>query len=302
MRNTFTGSAWQVRAEHPIALADLVQKMPTVAQREAHESRSNRFRAITTADVLETLNDNGFDIYQAQRVGVRKPEHDGFEKHLITLRHRDALPTLDNSLKRGVHGFMEYGDVIPEIQLRNANDGTSSYELFAAMFRLACCNGLMVGYSFGSIRVAHTGNVVEKVRQGAFDIVESFRPMLEQKHLMEVRAMSDGDIAEFTHRAAAIQFTDDAMPFRPERLAVARRPADTEPNLWNVFNRVQENLIKGGLRGTVVGSNGRMRRTSTRAVGAIDASVKINRKLWDIAADYVDVTPKPLPALAYAAA
>jgi hypothetical protein len=291
-----------LRADSPIALADLVQRMPTVAQREAHESRSNRFRAVTTADVLEDLNAHGFDIYGAQRVGA-KGAHAGFEKHMITLRHRDFRADVIKQLQPGVHKFIEDGEVIPEIRLRNANDGTSSYELFAAMFKVACCNGLMVGYSFGALRVAHTGDVVAKVRNSAANIIDLFRPMLEQKEAMKLRAMSEADISEFTHKAAALRFDSESdMPFRHDRLAAARRAEDSAPNLWNVFNRVQENLITGGQRGVIVGENGRARRTRTRSVQAIDASVKINRGLWDLAVDYVDETPKPLTPALYEAA
>ena len=300
MQMTMSGN--QLRSETPISLGELVQRMPTVAQSAAHESRSSRFRAVTTADVLEDLNAQGFDIYGAHRVGA-KGAHAGFEKHMITLRHRDYRADIIKQLQPGVHKFIDDGEVIPEIRLRNANDGTSSYELFAAMFKVACCNGLMVGYSFGSLRVAHTGDVVRKVRNSAADVLDLFRPMLEQKESMKLRAMSDADISEFTHRAAKLRFDDENdMPFRHDRLAMVRRSADAAPNLWNVFNRVQENLITGGQRGVIVGENGRARRTRTRAVGAIDASVKINRGLWDLAVDYADITPKPLIPQMYEAA
>lgn len=294
-------SANTLRSEQPISIGDLIQRMPTVAQRSAHVSRSGRFKAVTTADVLEDLQTNGFEIFGAQRVGA-KGAHEGFEKHLITLRHRDFAADVVKQLRPGVHEFLADGAVIPEIRLRNANDGTSSYELFTAMYKLACCNGLMTGYSFGSLRVAHTGNVISKVRESAFNVVEMFRPMLEQKASMEVRTLSPGEISEFTNKAAALRFNPDEMPFGHERLAQIRRPVDAAPTLWNVFNRVQESLIMGGQRGMVVGENGRARRTQTRKVNAIDASVKINRALWDIAVDYTDITPRPMAAKEYAAA
>jgi hypothetical protein len=45
------------------------------------------------------------------------------------------------------------------------------------------------------------------------------------------------------------------------------------------FNRLQENLIKGGLRGR--SANGR--RQSTRAVQGIDSDIRLNRSLWLLA-------------------
>lgn len=277
------------RALEPVSLDVLAERFPTIKQTAAHESRSERFKAITTLDVLESLENDGFGVYQAHRVGA-KGARLGYEKHEIVLRHRD-FGVADVALD----------EVIPELHLFNANDGTASYQLLAGMLRKVCTNGLMVGTTFGHVRVAHVGDVVRKVRDGAANVVEMFRPMLEQKTAMQSRRLAAAEVAEFVNRAALLRFDSlDEMPFRPERLVTARRADDAETTLWNVFNRVQENMIRGGIRGFTHASNGRVRRTSMREVRAIDANMQINRGLWDIAADYVDVTPKPMPALAYA--
>jgi len=54
---------------------------------------------------------------------------------------------------------------------------------------------------------------------------------------------------------------------------------DRAPDLWTTFNRVQENIIKGGVRGR----NATGKRTTTRAVNGIDQGVKLNRALWVLA-------------------
>ena len=51
-------------------------------------------------------------------------------------------------------------------------------------------------------------------------------------------------------------------------------------DLWTTYQRVQENLIKGGLSGR--NAKGR-RRTHARAVRGIDGDVKLNRALWVMA-------------------
>jgi hypothetical protein len=40
-------------------------------------------------------------------------------------------------------------------------------------------------------------------------------------------------------------------------------------SLWGIFNRVQENIIKGGVKGKVFGENG-PRKVTTRAVQSLD--------------------------------
>jgi len=51
------------------------------------------------------------------------------------------------------------------------------------------------------------------------------------------------------------------------------------PDLWTTFNTVQENLIRGGLRGRTAKGN----RTSTRAVKGVSENVRLNKALWTLA-------------------
>jgi hypothetical protein len=39
-------------------------------------------------------------------------------------------------------------------------------------------------------------------------------------------------------------------------------------------------LTKGGLKGKKRGANGRLRRTTTRPVKALDKNIKLNQALW----------------------
>jgi hypothetical protein len=64
-----------------------------------------------------------------------------------------------------------------------------------------------------------------------------------------------------------------------ERLLRPRRHADNKADLWTAFNRVQENIIKGGVSGRSTTG----RRLSTRAIGGVTENVKLNRALWTLA-------------------
>src|SRR3546814_6818217 len=58
-----------------------------------------------------------------------------------------------------------------------------------------------------------------------------------------------------------------------------RRHDDSRRDLWSVFNRTQENLIKGGLSARA--ANGR--RQTTLPVQGIDNGIRLNRALWLLA-------------------
>ena len=57
------------------------------------------------------------------------------------------------------------------------------------------------------------------------------------------------------------------------------RYEDRKPDLWTTFNRIQENIIRGGVRGhTTTG-----KRTTTREVGGVSENVRLNKALWALA-------------------
>ena len=68
-------------------------------------------------------------------------------------------------------------------------------------------------------------------------------------------------------------------PITVEQLIEARRPEDFGRNLWKAFNRVQENVIRGGQPGRSTTG----RRIRTREVASIDRGVSLNRALWVLA-------------------
>ena len=65
----------------------------------------------------------------------------------------------------------------------------------------------------------------------------------------------------------------------PAQLLTCRRVEDVGNNLWTCLNKVQENLLRGGLsRLTASG-----RRTRTRRITSIAEDVRINGRVWDLA-------------------
>ncbi len=59
---------------------------------------------------------------------------------------------------------------------------------------------------------------------------------------------------------------ENKTPVTPERMILPRRWEDKQNDLWTTWQRVQENMIKGGLSGrSASGKN-----TRTRAITGID--------------------------------
>jgi hypothetical protein len=174
-------------------------------------------------------------------------------------------------------------DSVPEVVFLNSHDGTSSYQLRVGIFRVVCTNGLIVSRgAFPGVCVPHRGNVVDEVTEGALQIAARFEGLAQQVELMEHRTLDLGEQVTFASRALALRFPNVAETgMYPSQLLDVRRADDAGADLWSTLNRVQENLIRGGLtRRTTTG-----RLTRMRGITAIRRDVELNSRLWDLAAE-----------------
>lgn len=74
----------------------------------------------------------------------------------------------------------------------------------------------------------------------------------------------------------ASRFGAEYQPITEEQVLQPRRREDKKDDLWTVYQRLQENLIKGGLSGR----NAKGKRARTRSVNGIDGDIKLNKALW----------------------
>lgn len=72
------------------------------------------------------------------------------------------------------------------------------------------------------------------------------------------------------------------------QILAPRRYEDRQNDLWTTFQKLQENLLKGGLPGRTA----KGRRSHTRAVNGIDGDIKLNRALWVMAENMMDLLGK----------
>jgi hypothetical protein len=153
--------------------------------------------------------------------------------------------------------------------------------MLAGMFRFVCHNGLVCGDTTADIRVPHKGDVASQVIEGAYEVLEGFERVKDSRDAMRTITLDEGESEIFAHSALALKYDDPAKPtpVTERQLLAPRRWDDRRDDLWAVFNRVQENLVKGGLNGR--SANGRNKRT--RPVQGIDQNLRLNRALWLLA-------------------
>ncbi len=251
----------------PLTNEQIARVAPSVVAQAAHDSRSERYTYIPTSQVLDALRREGFEPFAAYQGRTRDESRREFTKHMLRLRH------VGDIAKQAV-----VGDTVNEIILLNSHDGTSSYQMMAGCFRFVCANGMVSGEASHDIRVRHSGDIVGNVIEGAYSVLQHFDQVTESRERMRAVTLNDGEQLAFARAALRLKY-EDAAPIEAEQLNRARRVDDRGGDLWRTFNRTQEALVRGGVRGRSANGN----RTTTRAITGISENVAMNRALWTLA-------------------
>lgn len=254
-----------LRADHPLSDDQIRAVVPSIYAEAPHESRSERYSYIPTATVLFELRKEGFEPFMVCQTRVRHEDRREYTKHMLRLRHASQID----------------GSEANEIILLNSHDGTSSYQMLAGMFRFVCHNGLVCGDTMTDVRVPHKGNVTEHVIEGAYEVLKGFERVEESRDSMRTITLDEDEATVFARSALSLKYdgANKPVPITESQVLAPRRFDDRRFDLWSVFNRVQENLVKGGLSGR----SARGRHQRTRAVEGIDQNVRLNRALWMLA-------------------
>ncbi|EJJ4045588.1 hypothetical protein AF388_19380 [Salmonella enterica subsp. enterica serovar Typhimurium] len=262
----------QIRRDRPLTREELMQIVPSVFGEDKHASRSDRYSYIPTITLLENLQREGFQPFFACQTRVRDLSKREHTKHMLRLRRAGQIT----------------GQQVPEIILLNSHDGSSSYQMLPGIFRSVCTNSLVCGQSFGEIRVPHKGNVVEKVIEGAYEVLGVFDRVEEKRDAMQSLLLPPAAQQAMADAALTYRFGEEHQPVSATQILTPRRYEDRQNDLWTTYQRLQENLLKGGLPGRTA----KGKRSHTRAVNGIDGDVKLNRALWVMAENMLELSGK----------
>lgn len=256
----------QFRSASPLSEQEFMKYAPSIFAEHPHDSRGQRYAFIPTAEVVRGLQREGFQAYEVRQTRCRDESKREFTKHLMRFRHPDALPRHDGE--------------IPEIILVNSHDGTSSYQLMSGIFRMICSNGLISGDISDSIRIRHSGKVVQDVIEGSFRVIDNLKQVENRIDDYKSIQLDKPEQLLLAHAAHSLRWDDpQTAPVEAEKLIEPHRWEDRVSDLWHTFNTIQESLVNGGVKGH--SANGR--RITTRAVGGVQENVKLNRALWALA-------------------
>jgi len=253
------------------ALSDehLRQQAPSIFAQAPMSGLSQRYAFVPTTEIVAGLREKNWLPVNVEQQRVRTETRFGFQKHLIRFRRAEQMQTLD-----------EWNE---ELVLTNSHDAGCAYLMRVGIYRRLCGNGLVVSDSaFEAIRFRHAGLQAHEVVEASYRILEYVPKVALRIAAFRNRDLPENEAIQFAEKALALRFENlDQAPISPRALLNVRRPEDQATDLWTVYNRVQENLVRGGITENRISRAGR--RRTLRALRGIDSKVVLNKELWKLA-------------------
>jgi hypothetical protein len=154
------------------------------------------------------------------------------------------------------------------------------------LYRCVCSNGLVVcDAEFSSFSIRHINYSFEELRGIVAKVIDTVPGIIGKMNAMNQTVLTDEQKREMaieTYKIRKGVNEEDKVKVDEPTIVELLSPVRTEDagnTLWNVFNVLQEKMIKGGFSAT--GKNGKVRKQ--RPISSIKKDVDYNQRLWAVA-------------------
>lgn len=255
---------------------------PQVYAQHPTSQVSDKYVFVSTETVIDDLGKLGWVPVTARQRKPRKDSVSRFSPHMVIFQHPDLRITNGQG-----------DDMTATIILFNSHDGTSTFQFRIGFFRAICSNGLIIAEKeFEAIRIRHMGYTFERLKEMTIQIVEQVSEKVTLINTMLERQMSEQEQLDMALKALLIRsghtLGQDNIPTYQQatlkEMITPKRELDKASDLWTVFNRVQEAVIRGGFKVEVVGKKAR----KLKPIKSFEKDLSVNQKLFELALEYVN--------------
>ena len=247
------------------------QGNPMLATRP-HVNNSDKYQFISSQAIGKYMVSQGFQLDGVSYGTPRNKDNEGFQKHVMVWSNPSM--TIDGNNKA-------------QVLVTNSHNRGSSVQLNLGVFRAVCANGLISGQSHHEARIPHIGDDFKrKLRESLEFIASQYQSLHSDIDAMRNHTLNYEQFRDFVVDAANYRLRDIDQPIIDYRTAATlHREADNHRDLYTVFNRIQENVIRGGIeyQTTSINDNGTPtnRRNTTREIKSVDRLRETNQWLWN---------------------
>ena len=250
------------------SLEELKEIAPSIFTKKGSDNTSSKYTHIPTDTVIKDLQLLGWNVVDAKEVKARKQV--GYQKHLVVFRNNDVV----------ING--KDGDTVyPQILLTNSHDGKNSFSFQAGLFRMICENGLVIATKqFENYKIRHMGYDFETLQGVIKDMISNLDLTVESMNKMKETELTEEQTLDFAKQLLETRVAGSKNKFGDEAIAdilTPQRKEDKGNGLWEVFNRVQENIVEGNFQYLTPG--GKLRQA--RPIKNFRQDMNINAKMYE---------------------
>lgn len=258
------------------SLEELREIAPSIFTQVGSENTSDKYTHIPTDQVIKDMELLGWGVVDAKEVKARKETTVGFQKHLVVFRNNDVV----------ING--EDGDTVyPQVLLTNSHDGKNSFTFTAGLFRMICENGLVVADTkFEDFKVKHMGYDFETLQDTIKEIISNLDLTVESMNKMKETELNEEQMFNLAKSFLDLRvegtnntYVDSAI----EEVLEPQRSEDIGNGLWEVFNRVQENIMEGNFEYNTQAGKSRQ----ARIIKNFKQDQDLNKKMFSKALEFV---------------
>ena len=256
-----------------LTLEELKETTPSIFTKKGSNDTSKKYTHIPTDRVIKDLELLGWGVVDAKQVKARKGE--GYQKHLVVFRNPDVV----------ING--KDGDTVyPQILLTNSHDAKNSFQFQACLFRMICENGLVIAdKQFEDYKIRHMGYDFETLQGIIKEMVSNLDLTVESMNKMKATELSEDQTLELAKLMLETRIKDTNNTFTDQSskdVLIPQRKEDKGFGLWEVFNRVQENIIEGNFEYNTIGGKSRQ----ARVIKNFKQDMKVNSKMFEQALEF----------------
>jgi len=259
----------------PLTDAQLRAAAPSIFAETPIEGVSNRYAFVSTSSIIESFREANYYPILAGESKAKNADNLGYQKHIIQFR------SLDNLLRPNSNE--ENIDLI----ITNSHNRSSALVVDACVVRQICQNTLYYPSKlFSHHSIIHAGFNLEKVT-AAINELTSYMPQIESE-IEKFKRISLSNLEQHSLAKAAIdiRFEKDSQVIDSQELLYVHREEDDDSSLWTVFNRIQESIIRGGVKGY---NRHTGRAFTSKPITAIDTNLKLNKELFSTVQTMADL-------------
>lgn len=259
-----------------LSLEQVRAAAPTAFVTNPAPSTSQRYSFIPTYRIIEDMDQLGWKVREAK--GMKSTGKNAIRAEYGAHMIRFFNPDITITNESGIEAY-------PEILIKNNAMGVGKVQIEVGVIRLACSNGLVIkDQDLGSFKLRHRMYTFQDLQNLVNSVVERLPIAVARINMFSQVQMTPEQQRDFARRAIQTKLGEDRVVTDQELSEVlsVRRSADQGNTLWQIFNVVQENLVRGGIN--LMNSAGKVKRSKPITNFAQD--MKLNGELWEVASEY----------------